>query len=102
MSDIFLTTIILLLAALTGFVVGVYYKNLQVGRLLAVVHQQHARFLHAIGLCVGQIAINTELRKINHGLGRALQDAGLPVGVIGKDDCNNKCEKVEVEWPEEL
>lgn len=101
MSDIFLTTIILLLAALIGFVVGALARQPNMRRLFSLNCESHKHFLRAMNLYAEQVAINTELRKINHGLGRALQDAGLPVGIIGKDDCN-KCEEVEVEWPEEL
>lgn len=100
MSDTSLTVIILL-AALTGFVIAVFYKNFQVDRLLAMHRQQHGHFLHAMNLYAEQTAVNAELRKINHGLGRALQDAGIPVGIIGSDCCN-ECEEVEVEWPEEI
>ena len=95
MSDTLLTTIILL-AALTGFVIGALARQSGVRRLLAVVHQQHDRFLHAMNLYAEQAAVNAELRKINHGLGRALQEAGIPVGVIGSDGCTG-CEESEVE-----
>lgn len=95
MSDTFLTTIILL-AALTGFVIGALVRRSSVRRLLAVVHQQHGRFLHAMNLYAEQTVINQELRKINHGLGLVLKEAGIPVGVIGSDGCTG-CEESEVE-----
>ena len=100
MSDTLLTTMILL-AALTGFVIGALARQSELRRLLAVVHQQHGHFLHAMNLYAEQSAVNAELRKINHGLGLALQEAGIPVCVIGGDGCK-ECEEVEVEWPEEL
>ncbi len=99
MSDTSLTTIIILM--LIGFVIGALARQSDVRRLLAVVHQQHDRFLHAINLYAEQAAVNAELRKINHGLGRALQEAGIPVGVIGSEGCK-ECEESEAEWPEEL
>lgn len=100
MSNTSLTAIILL-AALTGFVIGALARQSNVRRLLAVVHQQHDRFLHAMNLYAEQAAVNAELRKINHGLGLALQEAGIQVSVIGSDGCK-ECEEVEVEWQEEL
>ena len=100
MSDATLTTITLL-AALTGFVIGALARQSELRRLLAVHRQQHDNFLRAMNLCAEQAAVNAELRKINHGLGRALQDAGISVGVIGDEGCK-ECEEVEVEWPEEL
>ncbi len=99
MIDTSLTTVIILM--LIGFVIGALARQSDVRRLLAVVHQQHDRFLHAINLYAEQAAVNAELRKINHGLGRALQEAGIPVGVIGSEGCK-ECEESEAEWPEEL
>lgn len=99
MDDTSLTTIIILM--LVGFVIGALARQSDVRRLLAGVHQQPDRFLHAMNLYAEQAAVNAELRKINHGLSLALQEAGIPVGVIGSDGCN-ECEEVEVEWPEEL
>lgn len=101
MSDTLLLTTIILLAALTGFVIGALARQSETRRLLAVVHQQHDRFLHAMNLYAEQTVVNQELRKINHGLGLALKEAGIPVGVIGSDGCK-ECEEVEVEWPEKL
>lgn len=100
MSDTSLTTIIILL--LTGFVIGALARQSDVRRLLAVHHEQHNHFLHAMNLYAEQAAVNAELRKINHDLGLALRDAGIPVSVIGKDGCKAREEEVEVEWPEEL
>ena len=100
MSDTLLTTIILL-AALTGFVIGALARQSEMRRLTAENYQNYDAFLGAMNLYGNEAAVNAELRKINHGLGLALKEAGIPVGVIGSDGCK-ECEEVEVEWPEEL